>query len=404
MKSGIVMEVKKGKVILLTKDGCFVSVRIPPGRQPAVGSEYHSSYFAVSKKRPCSLLPSFSLTLILFLVFFLISGMIPIKNENEAAAAYVSFDVNPSLEVGVNSRLEVIDVQSWNHDAADLLNKIRYKEKMSLSSFSGQLIDAFNASGYLNDRQDVMIVTTVVDPSNKKLSSSLKKTIATIKRNKIVANHQVTVNIKEADSEKHQKASDNNISTGKYLLYLDAKNKGQKISLKDVQKKTFSELKRNIEISNKPNNKRKNKTIKNKVIHKHNKAKRPKKSVLPKENKEKKKRETVFVPKQSKDRQSRQIMKQKPLVKHHDYKRYRLKNIRHSSNRHPLHKYKHDLPQRRVKKYRPPHNKRKAPYHSDRGNYIKKRHPQHLQHHKPKRVNRGNDWRSHNHKNRRKSV
>ncbi|EIT87150.1 hypothetical protein A374_02814 [Fictibacillus macauensis ZFHKF-1] len=86
MQHGILLEVKKGKATLLTKDGCFVTVKVPRGAHPVVGMEYKISR---ERSRFCKVfLPSLSILLGALLIYVILSGMIPF-GRNEAPVAAV---------------------------------------------------------------------------------------------------------------------------------------------------------------------------------------------------------------------------------------------------------------------------------------------------------------------------
>ncbi|SDM96127.1 hypothetical protein SAMN04488137_2798 [Fictibacillus solisalsi] len=246
MKNGILMEVKKGKAILLTKDGSFVSVKLPRGKKLVPGMEYDVSSFYRSRTRRF-FLPSLSLTIGALLIFVLFSGVNPLSRNDQTVAAYVSFDVNPSLEAAVNDNLQVVQVKAFNPEGENLIQTLQYTKDVSLFQFASSLLNAYDHQGYLSKHPDVLIASAVVDQSDKKVSSSIQEAVTAIKRNAAVYNEKAAIVIKKLDVKKRNAASKNGVSPGKYLMYLDAKQKHNPLSLKDVKKMSFSELKKKME-------------------------------------------------------------------------------------------------------------------------------------------------------------
>ncbi|MGG1574145.1 anti-sigma factor domain-containing protein [Fictibacillus sp. NRS-1165] len=246
MKNGVLMEVKKGKAVLLTKDGCFITVRVPRGEHPVVGMEYSISRFTKSRVRRL-LFPSLSLTIGALLIYVLFSGVYPLGRNDNTVAAYVSFDVNPSLETGVNHDLQVIKVKAYNAEGKKILQSLNHKKNVSLSQFASSLLNAYESKGYLTENPDVMIGTTIVDAENDKLSSSLDEAVSSIKRNAAVFNTKAAIMVKSINTEKRKVAQKNGVSSGKYMMYLDAKRKDKNISLHQVKNMSYTELKEKIE-------------------------------------------------------------------------------------------------------------------------------------------------------------
>jgi len=110
-KRGLVVKLSDGYCIVLTGKGTYE--RIPVPRQGArVGAEVSYSYQAVSSPifKPMALVASF---LLLFVCYSLFN-----QSSLPVAVAYVSLDINPSLEMSVGKDMKVINVTCFNNDAS----------------------------------------------------------------------------------------------------------------------------------------------------------------------------------------------------------------------------------------------------------------------------------------------
>lgn len=245
MKNGILMDVKNGKATLLTKDGCFISVKVPRGQHPVVGMEYDIASFSKNRARRF-ILPSLSLSIGALLIFVIFSGIIPLGRNDNTVAAYVSFDVNPSLEAGVNHNLQVVDVKAYNSEGREVVKAMKYHEKISLSQFASKLLNTYERKGYLVNYSDVMIGTTIVGKKKDKLSASLAETVSSIKRNAALYNEKAEIVVKAVDSGNRKAAEKKGISAAKYMMYLEAKRKNKNITVQKAKTMSYSELKQQI--------------------------------------------------------------------------------------------------------------------------------------------------------------
>jgi hypothetical protein len=245
------MEVKRRRAVLLMKDGTFERVRIPKGQSPAVGEEF-SGFTRIEKRRAQSnLIPSLSFATAVLILFVLIAGVVPLGEENRAsAAAYVSFDINPSLEVGVDSDLDVIKLRTLNDDAEELLPELDSYVDMPLSKFTQSLMEQFAANGYFDSNKELLVVTSIVE---KYLSSDLQavldETVNNIVSESTLEDSEVALTVINTDEQRHGEAIANGLSMGKYLAFLDAVKDGHEISVDDAKNLSYMNLKELMEQS-----------------------------------------------------------------------------------------------------------------------------------------------------------
>src|SRR5690606_28812142 len=76
-------------------------------------------------------------------------------------AAYVSLDINPSVEMGLNSEQEVILMTGLNQDGVLLVEQIEYRG-MKYDQVTIALMDIAFAQGYLIDNYAGIVVAGVV--------------------------------------------------------------------------------------------------------------------------------------------------------------------------------------------------------------------------------------------------
>ncbi|MFC0187603.1 hypothetical protein ACFFJY_04845 [Fictibacillus aquaticus] len=246
MKTGIVMEISKGKAVLLLKDGNFVTYRIPKGKQPQIGHEYTADFFK-DPYRFQFLFPSFSLSLAAVLTFILYNGSLPLS-RTESVAAYVSFDINPSLEVAVAEDLRILHVTAYNKDAKAAVERIGNAEGYTLSEYASELMADYEREGYFTANHELMVVTArkpkTSDSVKKKLDQSVKVIMKRAEKK-----HHVAVSSAAAEIKTRNEAKKKGITAGKYSLYLNARKNNHSLSIKDADKMTVKQLKKAAEES-----------------------------------------------------------------------------------------------------------------------------------------------------------
>jgi hypothetical protein len=244
LKSGIVMEVDNRKATLLMKDGTFVTVKIPKGKTALVGREYQASYFS-ERKRSLFMLPSLSLSAAALAAFLFLSGMVPFGYQS-AVAAYISFDINPSIEVGVDNEMKVVQIEAFNDDARAIIEEYDLSEARELQfiEFADQLIEAYQSEGYLQSDRSMLITTVASEKSNELTESELDKAVHAIVRNTVIS-YPVSITVTETSAVNREKAKKLGVSAGKYSAFQKSNNKKKPmvekkikdVSIQEIQKK-----------------------------------------------------------------------------------------------------------------------------------------------------------------------
>ncbi|MED1862180.1 hypothetical protein P4V41_01725 [Fictibacillus nanhaiensis] len=242
--SGIVIEVQNKKATLLMKDGTFVTVRVPAGKRPLIGNEYQASYFS-NKKRSLFVLPSISFSVVALIAFLFLSGLMP-NSSHSAAAAYVSFDINPSLEVGVDDEMRVVEMDAFNDEARKIIKKYNFstEDRMPFEVFADQLIKAYQREGYMEENQSMLITTVSDKSSDKKTKQELNHALDSIVK-KAVVQYPVAITVSETNEEVRDKAKQLGVSSGKYTAFQEATKNDKHLKEERIKEVKFQELKVN---------------------------------------------------------------------------------------------------------------------------------------------------------------
>lgn len=170
-------------------------------------------------------------------------------NSNYKVDTTIEFDVNPSIEIEVNKKEEIIKINALNEDAKKVLDDMNFKG-VDLDIAVNAIIGSMLKNGYLTVDQNSILVSVKNDDKEKgeQLQQKLSKEIQEILSASKIDGSVITQEY-ETNAEIKKIANNNNISEGKAELIkriLDAKLKDAKGNLykeEDLAKLSINELK-----------------------------------------------------------------------------------------------------------------------------------------------------------------
>lgn len=247
MNKGIVMEVTAKSIIVMNREGVFE--RIAAGnRHCQVGEEIMYAPRQSSMRQPAFAAVSVIVAAVM-LCMMLFSGL-PTVFADKSVVAYVSIDINPSVEIGIDKREKVREVNGLNDQGAELVRGIHFKGK-PLEDFADTLIrKAEEQQFFKQGSSDIVIASTIVKDGvsidGEQLSEQLKQQVLA----QVVKSHpeqadafQVTAF--SAPAEIRDAAKENGLSFGKYSVYLNAKSKGIDLKVQDFQQDSIHKVAQN---------------------------------------------------------------------------------------------------------------------------------------------------------------
>ncbi|WP_338786798.1 anti-sigma factor domain-containing protein [Metabacillus sp. FJAT-53654] len=227
MKRGVVVEYNDDFVTLLTPDGQFLKTNSKLGSYE-IGEEItffplmderEEAATRTSKIKQRSLIDLFNsrkvrvgalsvLAIMIFMISFLPSF------NNDKVYAYMSIDINPSFEVGIDNQLNVISLVPLNEEAEKLIDKLPDWEKKPFDKIVDAIVAESKVEGYVYPGKEILI-TTVINEEDKAIQTKLEAGIDDISTS--YEDEEMVVNTIESDNETREKAQNQGISTGKYI-------------------------------------------------------------------------------------------------------------------------------------------------------------------------------------------
>ncbi|PQZ52684.1 hypothetical protein CQZ94_23635 [Bacillus sp. MYb209] len=217
MNKGIVMDIKKHSVVVLTPNGEFITFKRKV-HSHMIGEEI--SFNEQEQRAPRFSIPSFLKPASLLVACFLCVLLFFYNQPEEKAFAYVSVDINPSLEVSVTKDFRVIDLRACNDDGRRILKEMKRWENKHLQDVIRTIIKQSQEDKYLTNDKQVMLTAVTKD---KSLEPQLEKAMQELKKEYEIKH--VTVVYQSSTMQMRENAKKAGIGTGVYIKQENEKQK-----------------------------------------------------------------------------------------------------------------------------------------------------------------------------------
>ncbi|MBL3645824.1 anti-sigma factor domain-containing protein [Bacillus sp. RHFB] len=215
MKKGVILSVNKRFVTLLTPEGEFLKTKRQE-REYEVGEEIT---FSPAKQKFTlafsNIHSSFKKTAVLSIAstFLILFSILP-SYFSGPVSAYMTIDVNPSIELELDDDLEVLKLTGLNEDGKLVIGQLKDWKGKDIKAVTNRIVETTKQLGYLKGNKQIVVSTTLME-KNKELDKNLKEEIKEISEQDNVSNTKMKV-IQATKSDRKQ-AREQGISTGKYL-------------------------------------------------------------------------------------------------------------------------------------------------------------------------------------------
>ncbi|WP_272514347.1 anti-sigma factor domain-containing protein [Bacillus cereus] len=217
MTKGIVMDIKKHSVVVLTPNGEFITCK-RKGDSCIIGEEI--SFDEQEQKASHFSIPFFLKPASILVACFLFAVLFFYNQPEEKVFAYVSVDINPSLEVSVTKDFRVIDLQACNDDGRRILKELKQWENKQLQEVIRTIINQSQEDKYLTNDKQVMLTAVAKD---KALEPLLEKAMKELKKEYELKH--ITVEYQSSTMQIRENARKAGIGTGVYIKQENEKNK-----------------------------------------------------------------------------------------------------------------------------------------------------------------------------------
>lgn len=243
--SGVIVELKKGRVIVMTKQFDFVEIKRKPHMASGQKISFKQDDIYVKNERPLGLAVKIASIASIAAVLLLVVLNLKLLNFNKNEFAYVCLDINPSFEFIIGNEKTVIGAKAINDDAKVVMEDLDIKNENITDALKTVIRKCINA-GYLTDEEDknAVLFSVALNHKNNRtgnIEDNMKDLLSEIDS---IADNYKDMNFKilKVSSEDRSAAIKAGISMGRYYLYLKAKELSINISLEQIKQKSISEL------------------------------------------------------------------------------------------------------------------------------------------------------------------
>lgn len=147
--------------------------------------------------------------------------------------SYLSIDINPSLQLGINRLDRVVTVTGYNPEGKELASSLH----LFFLPYADALEEIMNAKDTLQYLKKDLPITIAVEGNSKEKGAQMLETVS-----HYADSHHGNVSCHHAESGLAQEARELGISLGKYQVYLELKALDPAITPQEAQALTMREL------------------------------------------------------------------------------------------------------------------------------------------------------------------
>ncbi|RAK23083.1 anti-sigma factor-like protein [Anoxybacillus vitaminiphilus] len=213
MRKGIVLEVDEDFVTLLTPEGEFIQVKKEGayqigeeiGKLPMQRQRMKKTFFRFSSFK----IALTSMVAVCLLIFAMFSS-----STSNKVYAYLSIDINPSIEIAVNKDLKVVKIKGYNQDGKMIVTRLSDWQGEPFIDIAKKIIELSIKNGYLQEGEEVLI-TTVKKETSRSSSQQLVQQLNEVKQS--YEAKDIIVTTQTSTLEVRKEAVEKGFTTGKYL-------------------------------------------------------------------------------------------------------------------------------------------------------------------------------------------
>jgi hypothetical protein len=241
-RKGIIMKIADQKVIVLTSDRQFLT--IPYEAHMRVGSEVIIPLVTQAEKSrffrsPMKMVGVFVASVLVALEFWQGIPMYPAQR----AYAYITIDVNPSVEMAVDGDELVLSARPLNDDAKQLLEN---------THLTGQHVDQAAAvlanesvkKGYLKAKSEVLVSASRAnkDDNNAIDLTQLESKVMNAFHQAVAKDVPIDVEGVIVPEELRDEAWSQGVSAGKYFVYVRARSLGAPVTIDELRSESLTDI------------------------------------------------------------------------------------------------------------------------------------------------------------------
>ncbi|WP_338448986.1 anti-sigma factor domain-containing protein [Niallia oryzisoli] len=240
MKKGIILEINDRFVTLLTPEGEFLRAR-KLNNDYQIGQEI--DFFPDKKEmenKSFSIFHTFKGKALAasFASLLLLVSLIPLYQGNQVYA-YMSIDINPSIELGFNKDYQVISITPYNEDGEKIVNQLKGWKKKGIDEVTNDIIDEIKRQGYLKDNHEIVVGTVYETETIDVDNPNWKEKWTDVQE--VIQGKHLELTVVKGTEEDREIAQKQGVTIGEYKEESKSLNKNHSKKQKDQKEKPVKE-------------------------------------------------------------------------------------------------------------------------------------------------------------------
>lgn len=236
-KQGVVLELRKKEAVVFNQFGGYEKIKRKDGMVVGQVVEYQKT---VNTKLMVSAVSAAAILMVMFFSFSILQYI------NPKIFAYVTLDINPSMEFSIDNENSVIKLKALNSDAEKITKVVSVRGK-NIDTAIAEVLNEISKTSFIGHKEDNVVVLSTSasdlwskeDELNRRLNETsilVEKTVRKFTKNYVV------VETIPATPEMRKQSIEADMSIGRYALYTKAIEEGYKISLQDAKTAPLTQL------------------------------------------------------------------------------------------------------------------------------------------------------------------
>ncbi len=215
MKEGVIVDISKNKLTVLTPEGDFLEMKNNDEFNQLGDLIYFepkvlngmTSIRSSRKKRITKTIIALAASILL------IFSVLPVILNDSKVYAYVSLNVDSSIELSVSDDMEVVDIQGIDEEGKEMLAYLEGWQDQDLSLVVAQILLLLQKGGKITEGNEVVFSTVVLD-KDKDLEENLEKKLTKVQETAVKS---LKIETQEATVDDRENAMGMGVSTAAYL-------------------------------------------------------------------------------------------------------------------------------------------------------------------------------------------
>ena len=254
MKEGVIVDISKNKLTVLTPEGDFLEIKNNHTFNKIGDLIYFEPQVLNGVKRTLASGKTTKIKTIIALAasMLLIFSILPYILEESNVYAYVSLDMESSIEFSVSDDMEVLEIEVMDQEGKEMLAALAGWQNKDVAIVVAQILSLLYKDGKIEEENKVVFSTVVLD-KDKKLEENLEKKLTEVE---VTEGDSLRIETQEATIDDRQKAKEKGVSTATYLSnQTEEETAHQKVKKENTSKTESDENEKPSESKEKPSEK-----------------------------------------------------------------------------------------------------------------------------------------------------